>query len=49
MQQIFKSLSGIPIRMVSYGGSSHNISILIPNNYKVQTLQLLNVGLFNLE
>jgi aspartate kinase len=49
MQQIFKSLSGIPIRMVSYGGSSHNISILIPKNYKVQTLQLLNVGLFGLE
>ena len=49
MQQIFKSLSGIPIRMVSYGGSSHNISILIPKNYKLQTLQLLNVGLFGLE
>ena len=49
MQQIFKSLSGIPIRMVSYGGSSHNISVLIPKNYKVQTLQLLNVGLFSLE
>ena len=49
MQQIFKSLSGIPIRMVSYGGSSHNISILIPKNYKVQTLQLLNMGLFGLE
>ncbi|MDB5275092.1 MAG: aspartate kinase [Ferruginibacter sp.] len=49
MEQIFKSLSGIPIRMVSYGGSSHNISILIPKNYKVQTLQLLNSGLFGLE
>jgi aspartate kinase len=49
MEQIFKSLSGIPIRMVSYGGSSHNISILIPKNYKVQTLQLLNTGLFGLE
>ncbi|MDN3658532.1 aspartate kinase [Ferruginibacter paludis] len=48
MEQIFKSLSGIPIRMVSYGGSSHNISILIPKNYKVQTLQLLNSGLFGL-
>jgi aspartate kinase len=49
MEQIFKSLSGIPIRMVSYGGSSHNISILIPKNFKVQTLQLLNTGLFGLE
>ena len=49
MQQIFKSLSGVPIRMVSYGGSRHNISILIPKTYKLQTLQLLNVGLFGLE
>jgi aspartate kinase len=49
MQQIFNSLNDIPIRMVSYGGSSHNISILIPKNFKEQTLQLLNVGLFGLE
>ena len=49
MQQLFKALTGIPIRMVSYGGSSHNISILIPKSYKEHTLQLLNVGLFGLE
>ena len=49
MQQLFKALSEIPIRMVSYGGSSHNISILIPKSFKQQTLQLLNVGLFGLE
>ena len=49
MQQLFKSLGDIPVRMVSYGGSSHNISILIPKNFKQQTLQLLNVGLFGLE
>jgi aspartate kinase len=49
MQQLFKTLNNIPIRMVSYGGSSHNISILIPKNYKEQTLQLLNKGLFGLE
>lgn len=49
MQQLFKALAGIPIRMVSYGGSSHNISILIPKSYKEQTLQLLNAGLFGLE
>lgn len=46
MQRIFNALNDIPIRMVSYGGSSHNISILIPNNHKVQTLQLLSIGLF---
>ncbi len=49
MEKLFKSLSDIPIRMVSYGGSRHNISILIPKNFKLQTLQLLNVGLFGLE
>lgn len=49
MEKLFKSLSEIPIRMVSYGGSRHNISILIPKNFKLQTLQLLNVGLFGLE
>ena len=49
MQQLFTALKDIPIRMISYGGSSHNISILIPKNFKEQTLQLLNVGLFGLE
>ena len=49
MQQLFTALKDIPIRMVSYGGSRHNISILIPKNFKVQTLQLLNMGLFGLE
>ena len=48
MQELFKALADIPIRMISYGGSSHNISILIPKNYKEQTLQLLNSGLFGL-
>jgi len=48
MQQLFTALKDIPIRMVSYGGSSHNISILIPKNFKEQTLQLLNAGLFRL-
>ena len=49
MQKLFAALSGIPIRMVSYGGSRHNISILIPRQYKEQTLQLLNKGLFGLD
>jgi len=35
--------------MVSYGGSKHNISILVPSEYKTQTLQMLNGGLFGLE
>ena len=49
MKNIFDTLSDIPLRMVNYGGSSHNISLLIPKSYKDKTLQLLNKGLFGLE
>ncbi|MDH5475493.1 MAG: aspartate kinase [Cyclobacteriaceae bacterium] len=46
IKNIFDALSGIPIRMVSYGGSRHNISILINTDYKIQALRDLNEGLF---
>jgi len=46
--RIFKSLSGIPVRMVSYGGSRHNISILVSHAHKEETLQRLNKGLFDM-
>ena len=49
LQHLFNSLTDIPVRMVNYGGSHHNISILIPKEYKTKTLQLLNKGLFGLE
>jgi len=49
MKRLFDSISSIPVRMVSYGGSRHNMSLLIPRSYKEQTLQLLNKGLFGLE
>jgi len=49
MKKLFDSVSAIPVRMVSYGGSRHNISLLIPRSYKEQTLQLLNKGLFGLD
>ena len=48
MKLVFDSISDIPVRMVSYGGSKHNISLLIPAEYKVQTLQQLNKGVFGL-
>ena len=48
MAKVFSSLSGIPIRMVSFGGSRHNISILIAQEHKEKTLQLLNKGLFEM-
>jgi aspartate kinase len=47
--RLFESLAPVPVRMVSYGGSKHNISLLIPSTYKVKTLQLLNKGLFGLD
>ncbi len=48
MHRLFEAVKDIPVRMVSYGGSRHNISLLIPRNYKEQTLQVLNKGLFGL-
>ncbi len=49
LSKLFEALSPVPVRMVSYGGSPHNVSILVPDEYKKQTLQLLNKGLFGLE
>ena len=49
LSKLFNSLKTVPIRMVSYGGSKHNVSLLIPSAYKTETLQLLNKGLFNLD
>jgi aspartate kinase len=46
LRKIFESMGSIPVRMVSYGGSRHNISLLISREYKEQTLQQLNAGLF---
>ncbi|MBS4064334.1 MAG: aspartate kinase [Chitinophagaceae bacterium] len=48
LQKLFDALSEIPTTMVSYGGSPHNISLLLPQTYKTRTLQLLNAGLFGL-
>jgi len=49
LSKLFTALTTVPIRMVSYGGSKHNVSLLIPSAYKTETLQLLNKGLFGLE
>ena len=49
LNKLFEALTPVPIRMVSYGGSKHNVSLLIPSANKTQTLQLLNKGLFGLE
>ncbi|HYH16865.1 MAG TPA: aspartate kinase [Flavisolibacter sp.] len=48
LQKLFSSIQIVPVTMVSYGGSPHNVSLLVPSTYKQQTLQLLNTGLFGL-
>jgi aspartate kinase len=48
MKKLFDAIEPIPVRMVSYGGSRHNVSLLITRKYKEETLQLLNSGLFGL-
>ncbi len=48
LKKLFDAINEVPVTMVSYGGSHHNISLLIPSIYKTKTLQLINKGLFNL-
>jgi aspartate kinase len=45
-QEVLKAFSKIPIRMISYGGSKKNISLLINEKYKKQALQSVNDVLF---
>ena len=44
--RIFDSLKDIPLRMISYGGSKNNISLLINTSDKVEALTKLNEGIF---
>jgi len=44
--RIFDALKNIPIRMISYGGSENNVSILVDSKLKKETLIALNKGLF---
>jgi aspartate kinase len=46
IQSVMDSLVDIPVRMVSFGGSKHNVSILIDAQYKAQALKSLNEGVF---
>jgi aspartate kinase len=48
LEKVFHSLSAIPIRMVSVGGSANNISVLIDTAYKERALNALNAHLFGL-
>ncbi|MCA6436165.1 MAG: aspartate kinase [Bacteroidetes bacterium] len=44
--KVLEALKDIPLRMVSYGGSPNNISVLVKGDLKKQALQALNKGLF---
>jgi aspartate kinase len=44
--RIFDALQNVPVRMISYGGSRHNISILIASKYKEEALRSLHQKLF---
>jgi aspartate kinase len=48
LKKIFNSLENIQVRMVSCGGSAHNVSLLIHSDQKKQVLQQLNKGVFGL-
>jgi aspartate kinase len=45
--KVFNALDGIPIRMISYGGSRYNISVLVPTVHKKVTLKALSDKVLN--
>jgi len=44
--QIFEGIKHLPIRMISYGGSNHNVSLLVDSKNKAEALQSLHNHLF---
>lgn len=44
--RVLESLKHIPLRMISYGGSDHNLSLLIKTEDKVEALRSLHNRLF---
>ena len=46
IKSVMDSLEDIPVRMVSFGGSRHNVSVLVDAKYKLQALKSLNEGVF---
>lgn len=46
IQSVIDSLIEYPVRMVSFGGSRHNVSVLVDSKFKKEALQSLNQDLF---
>lgn len=47
LSSTINALKNLPIRMISYGGSAHNISLLVAQNLKEKALNQLHRALFN--
>ncbi|MBO5915637.1 MAG: aspartate kinase, partial [Bacteroidales bacterium] len=45
--RVVDAVKDIPVRMISYGGSNYNISLLVKAEDKQRTLQALSTHLFN--
>lgn len=45
-KKVFDALENVPIRMISYGGSDYNISVLVATKHKQKALESLNTDLF---
>ncbi len=44
--KVMEAMRDIPIRMIAYGASEHNISLLVDTKHKNEALNALNEGLF---
>ena len=44
--RVIEALSDVPVRMISYGGSNYNISILVKKDDKIKALKNLSAHLF---
>lgn len=47
--RLFEILNNIPVRMISYGGSINNVSLLVATKNKIPALQALHKSLFDLQ
>jgi aspartate kinase len=47
--KLFRVLQDISVRMISYGGSNNNISLLVSTNDKIKALKSLNSYIFDVE
>jgi len=48
LSKIFESLKPLPVRMVSFGGNRHSISLVLAATHKTLALQKINSGVFGL-